>query len=236
MRISKRSFLLALAAGLLACSVGATGAMAGSVLAYEAEGTFDFVLTANGSGVFTISYTSVSLTKIDNALIPGGPIVSSFGNSGVAVTSTVSTPPLTSYTLFDPPPPDVQHLGTGAGEIDTAEVTFNLTEGFALSPSFLNLRGLVVGAPAPLLETSTTSPTIDNFAPFDVAGGTMSLTYNKVDADFAAVIANGGTITGTGAFTELANVIPEPTSIALFGIGLSGVLAFRRYFKRAVVA
>ncbi len=60
----------------------------------------------------------------------------------------------------------------------------------------------------------------------------MSLTYNKVDADFATVIANGGTITGTGAFTEVGNVVPEPSSIALLGIGLSGVLAFRRYFKR----
>ncbi len=149
MRMSKRSFLLALAAGLLACSVGATGAMAGSVLVTEAEGTFDFVLTANGSGGIGIVYTAVSLTTINNSLISGGPIVSSFENENVTVTSTISTPPLTTYSLLDPPPPGTQIYGTGAGKIDTAEVTFHLVQGFALSPSFLNLRGLVVGALRP---------------------------------------------------------------------------------------
>jgi hypothetical protein len=210
--------------------------MAGSVIATEAEGTFDFILTANGSGDINITYTAVVLTKINGTLLPGGPITSTFQTENVTVTSTLSTPPLTTYGINDPPPPGIQSYGTGAGKIDTAEVSFHLTQGFALSPSFMNLRGLVVGVPAPFLETSTTAPIIYNFAPFSLAGGTMSLTYNKVDADFAAVIAHGGTITGTGAFTEVSTAVPEPISIALLGIGISGVVVFRRYFKRTVVA
>jgi hypothetical protein len=229
--MSKRSLILALAAGLVACSVVATDAMAGSVLASEAEGTFDFILTADGKGDINIVYTAAVLTKINNTLILGGPIVSSIDKEHVTVTSTVSNPPLTTYTLNDPPPPGDQHYGTGAGSIDTAEVAFHLTQGFALSPSFLNLRGVVVGVPAPLLETTTTSPTIYDFSPF-LAGGSMSFTYNKVDADFAAVIANGGTISGTGAFTEVVNSVPEPMSIALMGIGTTCVVLFSRYSRR----
>jgi hypothetical protein len=46
---------------------------------------------------------------------------------------------------------------------------------------------------------------------------------------------NGGDKTGstTLSFTP---VVPEPTSLALMGIGMSGLVAFRRLFKRSVVA
>jgi len=42
----------------------------------------------------------------------------------------------------------------------------------------------------------------------------------------------------TGLIVEMVgtSAIPEPTSIALLGIGLSGFLAFRRFFKRASTA
>ncbi len=63
----------------------------------------------------------------------------------------------------------------------------------------------------------------------------MALTFNQVNVDFAALIAGGGTVTGTGGFSEAASV-PEPTSMALLGIGMTAVFAFRRYFKRNTIA
>jgi hypothetical protein len=45
----------------------------------------------------------------------------------------------------------------------------------------------------------------------------------------------GATATGNGAFSQQS--IPEPASMALLGIGVSGLVAFRRFFrKRATVA
>ena len=45
MSMSKRSFLLSLAAGFLACSFGAMNATAGTVEVFQDAGTFSFVLT-----------------------------------------------------------------------------------------------------------------------------------------------------------------------------------------------
>jgi hypothetical protein len=234
--MSKRSFLVTLAAALMVCSFGARAATAASVLVHEDEGTFNFVLTADGAGNVTIRYSGELLTKINDVVIPGGSISSLLhgvgDNETISVTSTISTPPLTAYTFSDPDPGN-KLFGVGAGATQTAVLKYQVVNGFAVNPGFLNLNANVVQVISPLLETATTTPTVYDFSPFE-GGGRMTLTFNKVGADFASVIANGGTVTGTGGFTEQA--APEPGSFALLGIGMAGFLAYRRYFKRPAVA
>jgi hypothetical protein len=225
--MNKRSFLLTLAAGLLACSLATVEARAGTILVNEAEGTFNFVLTANGAGQYTISYTVALLTGINSTPLSTGPIVSTFANKTVDITSTTTSGPFTSYTLSETPAS--KSYGTGAGSIQTATLTNTVSTAYAVS-GFLNVSGTVTGVPSALLETSATSPTIYDFSLF-ANGGSIALTYNKVGTDFAAVLKNGGTITGTGGFTETA--APEPASIALLGIGMTGLLALRRVLKRS---
>jgi hypothetical protein len=227
----KRSLFLALAAAVVACSLGARESRAGTVMVSEAEGTYNFTLMSDGAGHISITYSGVLLTKINDALIPTGSIASTFGAKTVDVTSTTSVPPFTLYTVAETTAD--KDYGTGAGSISTATLSNTVSTGSAIL-GFLNLNGSITGVPAPLLETTATSPTVYDFSPF-LTGGQIALTYNKVGVDFAAVIAAGGTVSGTGGFTEVASV-PEPSSMALLGIGLTGFLTLRRFFKRTTLA
>jgi hypothetical protein len=224
----QRLFLFALAAGLLAGSVIPLSAKAGTVLVSEDEGTYSYQLTSDGHGDVTISYSNVLLTTINGSLISTGSIASTFATSTVQVVSAVSASPFTSY-VFSEPTPGAKSFGTGTGSIDTAVLDNKIVSGFAVNPGFLNLNGTISSVISPLLETTATSPTVYSFMEFN-AGNSLTLTYNKVGADFASVIANGGTITGTGGFSEVATAVPEPASMALLGVGLTCLLAYRRRY------
>ena len=92
-------------------------------------------------------------------------------------------------------------LESAPGIISAASLQYRLTSGTAINPGFLNLNGTVTSVISPDLETTGSSPTIYDFSPF-TKGGIMSLTYNQAGVDFANIIANGGTVTGTGGFSE----------------------------------
>jgi PEP-CTERM motif len=226
----KRSYLSALAAGLLACSLGTTNAMAGTVIVNSDAGTFDFTLTSNGNGSVTITDTLASLTTINGAVPAGGPVAATFADVTSTVTLLVSAPPVSTYSWAGS-----SSTTFGDGSVSNANLTYSLTSAVAINPSFLNIYGAVTGVTSPLLETTGTSPTIYDFSNF-ASGGSLTETYTSVGANFASVIAHGGTITGTGAFSESVGSVPEPSSMALLGIGMTAMVAFRRYFKRNVVA
>jgi hypothetical protein len=96
----QRSFILALAAVLMAFSFGAVSAEAGSVLACEAEDKFDFILKANGMGKIAITFSDASLMRINSDSIPAGPVVSQLrGREGFVVNSSDTVSRVTSHSL-----------------------------------------------------------------------------------------------------------------------------------------
>jgi hypothetical protein len=62
--------------------------------------------------------------------------------------------------------------------------------------------------------------------PLDVGGTFLSISG----------LVNGPVLGQTFNVSVHASAVPEPASLALFGIGMTGFLAFRRFFKKTSVA
>jgi hypothetical protein len=77
-----------------------------------------------------------------------------------------------------------------------------------------------------------------NFAP--VTSGSFVITFQTASTapsfTFSSFSFSGSANVVSSTVSVTPNVIPEPTSMALLGIGMTGFLAFRRLFKRGSVA
>jgi len=100
------------------------------------------------------------------------------------------------------------------------------------------------------ITSATVTSTNLTITPPLFSGSTLTLNFTPAASGFADLVVTSagvgtlpGSVTGTTAGFVLnsfavtfASAVPEPTSIALLGIGMSGFLAFRRLFKRTAVA
>jgi len=140
-----------------------------------------------------------------------------------------------------------------APETVTTTVSFSALSGGNVSDFTITYTPAVdpIGLPITLTSsTNITSPTFTEGAPTPGAN-TVHLTFNPVASGaFVFTFTTGSnspvtfsnfSFSGTSANTSntvavSSTIIPEPTSMALLGIGMSGFLAFRRFFKRSSVA
>ena len=117
---------------------------------------------------------------------------------------------------------------------------------------YVNGRGPITYTNAPALPITVLPSTTVSVTGSSISGDTLSVFYTPITGnqtlDFTFVAAPPIAlnedhllgIVGPGPTGLTANVftsaVPEPTSMALLGIGMTGFLAFRRLFKRTSVA
>jgi hypothetical protein len=232
--MTRRSLFLTIAAGLLVSGISALDARAGNV---PLPTTYNNLI-GNSTvvvGAETLTFSGFTYSAVSS---PTGfaPPASSFevtpytvGNeTGFSLSGTLYAPAgvlvdvSLSYVVTAP----AGELLTD-GFLATTGGNFGGTGTYSVAETLVNAATL---APIGTLESSSPGlpAAVLNFA------GVSSIIVSK--DIFLAGGSNGETLSIiTQAFSSSGKV-PEPTSMALLGIGMTGFLAFRRFFKRPSVA
>jgi len=234
--MKKRALFLTLTAGALLWGFGTLEARAGFV---PLPTTLDVLSTA---GNFTTVQNSNELDTFSNftfsasAIPPTTPVLTAAGINVAAFGPVGLESGLTfSGALFAP-----------ANTIVDYQIGFTVTApaGFVINDALLSGSFGVNGGNGSVIITELLSGSNGTAQGLEISSGgspSETITFNAPANSYIIqkdILLNGGSNGATVSIVNQAfsSAIPEPTSIALLGIGMTGFLAFRRLFKRASVA
>jgi hypothetical protein len=216
--MKRRSFFLALAAAAVVWGSGAGEARAASALLSSLLGTTINIeglnFTFDGYTSTTTPASSVTVTwPVVGTTVPGFNLTGAFGapiggSADADLIYTVSGSGISDAEL------DGNPAGTGTG---VASVTETIHQGTsALGPILGQLFISNTTTGGPVTTTFAPQTTITIVKDIEAQGGSSGVSLSSVD--------------------QTISVTPEPSSMALLGIGMSSFLAFRRLIKRRTSA
>jgi hypothetical protein len=239
--------------GALVAWAGLTGNVAAEPINFMAGQiggfTLNAVKNAGGNVQVQISFGSNSISYVNGATV--GPF--GVNLSGIAFPGGVAHVAPGGGQAFVPLPSNAGTTAIFDKGSTTAGMSFNFTNAVVytdIPAGGMPTSPFPTTPPGPngltfLGYATTTGNTTDwDLSLFTGAGPgvgglvALSLVSDSLDTDMLSILANGGTVTGTGSFqlmggspgNSVSNV-PEPATLAVWGLGLVG-LAVGRYTRR----
>jgi hypothetical protein len=212
-----------LLAGAFAVLIGGS-TQAATMVTSDAGNFASFTLTNVGGGNYELVLTPPStLTSINGAPVS---IPATF-DALITFSATVNADNSLSITsgtwtkTFGDPATGVATLsyGISAGLVGTG-----------LNSNGLILAGIISAVSPNSLPGYDFSAMIGGTNTFSLTGAT----YTGATSIAGVFATTGASVTGSGGFSELA--IPEPTSVVMLSLGLTGLFTARRFLKRTPVA
>jgi len=232
--MKRRSLFLALAAGLIVSSLGALEARAGYV---PLPTTMD-ALTPSGVTTYNPLNTNLVFSQFQYSASAGVPLPSAVTVNAFSVGSEVGISFNGSFN------------GTPGNSDDIAiSYVVTLSGGGTITDAYLSGDPVVIGGTgsASVVETLYNNANGDKLGTMTISDSTTNVAMISGITGVTSILVNKDInvqgLTGTAkisfvnqGFSINGTSVPEPASLALLGIGMTGFLAFRRFFKKTSVA
>jgi hypothetical protein len=226
--MKSRSLFLSIAAGFLVSGIGALDTRAASV---ALPTTYDQLLIAGNT------------TTVGNF---------QFSAFGYTTTPVNSPPPSTAINVSAftniPGETGLSFQGAFAAAANTTvdyKITYTVTAlSMAIADAYLSITGTANGGTGSVsvAETFTTltgapvGSVSANLVGNGFVGTTSFAPQTAILVTKDVLIMGGSAGANVSVINQGFSAVPEPTSMALLGIGMTGFLAFRRLFKRTSLA